>query len=321
MPINATSGNVRHYLFESYGYFEGVFKNECLRLEKFGDRRCYYECVLSLDKEHIEKLPDSLINFLQDIIVRDFRLFPNNKGKTFLNDGQCVRFLVETFCDSSISKEVRNNAFESLAQKASFNVLLPYKEKLISVIEDSVLKKQFSFKSRTRVAALLNCDQKEMARLFVDDPELPLNVQARSGNKKAVTDLIKTFEKETKFEKKIRAIRGLIFSGDSAAIRYVLKNFNKPIADTIEGCVDNTLQNEIITNLKGYYPDSTLFEKEFNKAMCYSMLTINEDSVKAYFEKVYLWMDRNYGVKPIDPQPFKFIKQKCVRKIIEGITN
>jgi hypothetical protein len=166
-----------------------------------------------------------------------------------------------------------------------------------------------------RAAALLDCDQKEIDQLFPDKPQLPLDVQARLRSKRAIPQLIATFENEKEFKSKMSAIHGLIFSADSTAIRYVIKNFNKPVADTLDNwCVENTLQYEILTNLAFYHPDEPLFNKGIGDAIKYSFLFPNPDSVKVYYQKLYQWMDINYGVQSVDTQPFPFLRRYCRKK-------
>jgi hypothetical protein len=276
---------------------------------------CTDKWVVQLDKKAIENMSDSLIMSFYSSIVNNLRFFPNNKGATYINDDKCVRFLVEVFCDTTIFINNRDEVFKMLAIGSSNNVLKPYKEKILSTLVYPNTKHHFSIKYMARVAALLDCDQKEIDQLFPDKPQLPIDVQARLHNKRAIPELIATFENEKKFESKISAIHGLIFSADSAAIRYVIKNFNKPVADTLDNwCVENTLQYEILTNLAFYHPDEPLFNKGIGDAIKYSFLFPNPDSVKVYYQKLYQWMDINYGVQPVDTQPFPFLRRYCRKK-------
>jgi hypothetical protein len=315
LPANLIAGDARKCLFETYPYFKDVFENYiCLQREKKG-YTCTYKWIGQLDKKAIENMSDSLINSFYRSIVDNLRFFPNNKGTRYINDDKCVRFLVEVFSDTTIYINFRDRVFETLANRTSDNVLRPYKEKILSSLVYHNMKYHFSFNAMARVAALLDCDQKEIDQLFPDKPQLTLDVQARLHNKKAISELIATFENEKTFESKISAIHGLIFSADSTAIRYVIKNFNLPVADTLYNwCVENTLQYEILTNLAFYHPDEPLFNKGIGDAIKYSFSFPNPDSVKVYYQKLYQWMDINYGVQPVDTQPFPFLRRYCRKK-------
>lgn len=307
------AGNARQYLLESSDYFKNNLTKIYLQIVMHGEESFPLNLLMS-DKKEILHMPDSLINSLVIVLRDHFRNFPNNKSNDYLNDEQCVSFLVEVICDTTLSQKVRNNAFE-LLNKTSNNVLVPHRERIINVLENPLLGKKYQFKLRAHIAGLINCNQKEIDRLFAKDPELPLDVQARLGNKKAISELIDIFENGKDFNIRINAINGLIFSGDSNAIRYVLRNFNKPVADTSgSNCLDNTLQYEIILKMTAYYPDCKLFNDDFNNALKYSLFTFNSDSVKSYFQKVYLWINDKYSVQPIDTQPFPYLKEKCYKK-------
>lgn len=311
MLIQPVRANVRTCMVDHFNYVRSVLENRLCRIpmNSMPDGSCRYQWFLNMKKKEFKTIPDSLIMALKALTNDRYYDFPSNAGSRYINDTFCIQFNVSMFCDTTMSIDRRIEVFEVLLDRTSDGVLLPYRAEIIAALNWCRL----NLDQKAMMAALLNCNKTELKSLFDEKNTLPLNVQARFGNKEAIGALIVKFDSTQIYDEKIRTMKDLLFSGDVIAIRHVIEQFGQKAYQDKNGCIAKTIQCEILESLSKYHVRDPILNEEFNAIHVRSRANGNQDAVKDYFKKVYAWMYEKYKVKPLNPPPYLFFSNPCPR--------
>ena len=97
------------------------------------------------------------------------------------------------------------------------------------------------------------------------------------------------------------------------AIRHVITKCADSVFEMEGSCIKTTLQYEVLQALSYYHAGDPVIENELSAAFNAAAYRNDTATVRAYFDRVYEWMYRNYRVKPEKTPPVLFFQQPCIR--------
>jgi hypothetical protein len=278
-------------------------------MNQLDGKQCSYDWVIRLKKEDIRNLPDSSVVNIRSMANRFYYLFPGNIGKKFVNDSFVIDLNIAILCDSTMPISKRVQAFDFLIERTSDGVILPHKKRIAPFIN----LEQINLSSKAEMASLLKFSNKEIDAAFKKGHKLPLKVQARLGITDASNRLIEAFDNANGYEAKEIAMKALLFTGQLDAIRHVITKCADSVFEMEGSCIKTTLQYEVLQALSYYHAGDPVIENELSAAFNAAAYRNDTATVRAYFDRVYEWMYRNYRVKPEKTPPVLFFQQPCIR--------
>lgn len=289
--------------------FYAYFKENVLSCDGF-KKKMQFEGVGKLVQTSVGELP---VDSIMDVVflgINSPKCFIANKGIR-LNDDKIVGFLVNAVFNTRLSKKHRRGAADVLRNRCSYESLPKYKKRFLSALDDFY---SIGFDESYELLALLDLNKEEEIAIF-GKKNLKIEVKARLGDTAAVAELIERYENGRDYNSKESAVRKLLYSGNLDAIKYCIQKFNDPVIQTVgndkQPCKEESIRYPIIDALSYYFPDNPLLNEEFKKAV--KPYGVDNEYIKDYLKRFVGWAEKQYGVKPVDPEPEPFLRGLCKR--------
>lgn len=229
-------------------------------------------------------------------------------GTRVVTDTVCLKILINFLkCDDEDNAQL---AHHILANETGFDALKAQSEQI-----KLNLKKSYHFTHDIALYSILNLAEKE--RDSIGRTRNPIQYKANTGDSAALDSLISQYKKAEYDSNKKLFASILMATGQKRAVRAALEDFDKPVYDIYRrksaSCTSSTFQNEIVRKLKRYFPEDTLFSKEYGK-----MLSVRRDNSPEQHEKVLMFWNKlrnfmleKYQVKIANRPPYTSIFLSC----------